>query len=101
MTESAQDALRARIAGALEAPLAAALAGYAKLAEGLDEPDRNDPRGNAARHAACRAALQHVVTLLKLADLAVAKPATGEGDDAARLLAEARRTLGAADGAPT
>jgi hypothetical protein len=101
VTEIAQDALRIRIAGALETPLATALAGYAKLAEGLDEPDRNDPRGNAARHVACRAALQHVVTLLRLADLAVAKPATSEGDEAARLLAEARRALAGDGGGPT
>jgi len=101
MSDAIQDTLRARLAGAFAAPLDAALASYGQLVKALEHHDANDPRTDAARHAACRAALQHVATLLKLADQASAAAANdhAKGDDAARLLAEARRALAEASGA--
>lgn len=97
------DPLRARLVGAFAAPLDAALSSYARLVEALAHHDPNDPRADAQRHAACRAALQHVATLLKLADQAASPKSAEAGADleAARLVAEARRALAQDAGGPS
>jgi len=90
------DALRRRLAGALPAGIARALAGYDSFTAGLP-PD--DPKGFAAWHAAARAALAHVDLLVRLVRWAQGGTSVGaDADDPVEaLLAQARAALAGFD----
>ncbi len=84
--------LRGQIHAALPGLMEKALIGYRHFAA---ETQPRDPKGFAAHHAACRAALSHMELLVRLARWAETNEGNDEeiNEDMAKLIAEARTAL--------
>ena len=95
MPDQELEALRQEIDGLLPAAMLRAVASYRAFA--LDRIDDPVPAKDfAAHHAACKAALTHLETLVKLARWTSASPAEVVGFDdraLAKMVAEARQSL--------
>lgn len=88
------DAMRNKLKTSLAKRITQAVASYDGFVT-AQPPD--DAKGFAAHHAACRAALTHVESLVKLARWAEGREAPasaeGESEDIDRLIAEARSAI--------
>lgn len=84
--------LRRQLRGSLPGLMEKALTGYRLFAA---EVQPKDPKGFAAHHAACRAALAHMELLVRLARWAEAdENSKAEADeDMTKLIAEARMAI--------
>ncbi|MCE2510396.1 MAG: hypothetical protein J4G10_05400 [Alphaproteobacteria bacterium] len=85
-------ALRKRVHAVLPSLMEKALSGYRHFAT---EPPPQDPKGFAAHHVACKAALAHMELLIRLARWAETEGHGDEtgGEDVSKLIAEARAAL--------
>ncbi|MGB1547119.1 MAG: hypothetical protein ACPHIA_01115 [Alphaproteobacteria bacterium] len=85
-------ALRKRVHAVLPSLMEKALSGYRHFAT---EPPPKDPKGFAAHHVACKAALAHMELLTRLARWAEAEGNNDEApsEDVSKLITEARTAL--------
>ncbi len=90
------DAARRELARAVPDLIRAALADYRRLAAAGAE-DVADAKAVAARHAACKAAVAHIESLIRLARWAQDEAADQTAPDLDALVAEARAGLAARD----
>ena len=95
MSDDEFEAARGEVALLLPVALHRAVESYRRFAV-LKVADPDDPKAFAAHHAACKAALQHLETLAKLARWATDTEDAGAGSDdeaLARMVHDARTAL--------
>ncbi len=94
---SAQDECHIAVAGMLPDAMARAVRGYQKLAKKSDDlagPDK-DLKTCQLHQAACKAALQHIEILMKLAAASSSQKTKSQNADIADLMAKAGHELNA------